>query len=82
MNFIRDSYTFSLYKPINLINHSLHLQIPNLFRFSPDKPEGAGQDGKKQCFIGMLPKILEVFGVDEDNEEGDAEFACNVVLVF
>lgn len=63
-------------------NPELPFQIPYLFRFSADQPERCRQYGEEQRFIGMVPKVLEVFGVDENNEKGNAELAGNIIIAF
>ena len=57
-------------------------EIPDSLRLSSDQPKGNSQDGKKDRFIGMVPKVFEVFGVDKNEQEGNAELAGDNILCF
>ena len=68
------------------MNHELSTmnfpEIPDPFCFAPYQPEWRAKYGEKQGFIGMVPKVFEVFGVDENKQEGDAKFAGYYILAF
>ena len=41
-------------------------EVPYFLGLTADKPEGDAKNGKEQGFIGMIPKVLEVLGVNEN----------------
>ena len=70
----------TLYLILIQFNEFLLVKIPYPFRFAADKPEGGSKDGEKQGFIGMVPKVFEVLGIDINEQKRYAKLAGDNIL--